>query len=121
MSEPLIFEKSDPGCHGANLPRCDVPYTDPSLPEVSELEVVRHFTRLSQRNYAIDTGFYPLGSCTMKYNPKVNERTAGLPGFAALHPLQPEETAQGALAVLYELQKMLAEVCGMEATTLQTS
>ncbi len=132
MSEPLIFEKSDPGCHGANLPRCDVPYTDPSvllgadnlrpdlpLPEVSELEVVRHFTRLSQRNYAIDTGFYPLGSCTMKYNPKVNERTAGLPGFAALHPLQPEETAQGALAVLYELQKMLAEVCGMEATTLQ--
>jgi glycine dehydrogenase subunit 2 len=134
MSEPeaLIFEKSRAGRRGASLPECDVPREDPSallggenlrgdlpLPEVSELDVVRHFTRLSHRNYAIDTGFYPLGSCTMKYNPKVNEKTAGLPGFASLHPLQPVETAQGALAVMYELQAMLAHICGMAATTLQ--
>lgn len=132
MSQPLIFEKSRAGRQAANLPACDVPYTDPAallgeenlraslpLPEVSELDVVRHFTHLSHRNYAIDLGFYPLGSCTMKYNPKVNERTAGLPGFASLHPLQPEETAQGALAVLYELQALLSEICGMAATTLQ--
>ena len=132
MTEPLIFESSRPGRRAANLPDCDVPRTDPSkllgaenlradlpLPEVSELEVVRHFTHLSHRNYSIDWGFYPLGSCTMKYNPKVNEKTAGLPGFAGLHPLQPEETVQGALAVLYELQAILAEICGMKTTTLQ--
>jgi len=91
------------------------------MPEVSELDVVRHFTQLSHRNYAIDLGFYPLGSCTMKYNPKVNEKTAALPGFASLHPLQPDETVQGALAVIYELQAMLAEICGMAQTTLQPS
>jgi len=132
MSEPLIFEKSAPGRRGANLPACDVPYQDPAsllgaenlraslpLPEVSELDVVRHFTHLSHRNYSIDGGFYPLGSCTMKYNPKVNEKTAGLPGFASLHPLQPEETAQGALAVVYALKEILAQICGMKATTLQ--
>lgn len=132
--EPLIFEKSRPGRKGANLPECDVPVVDPAqllgeenlrtdlpLPEVSELDVVRHFTRLSHRNYSIDTGMYPLGSCTMKYNPKINEKAASLPGFAALHPLQPEESVQGALALIYSLQEMLAEICGMSATTLQPS
>ena len=130
----MIFEKSRAGRKAANLPECDVPHQDPAellgagnlrqslpLPEVSELDVVRHFTHLSHRNYAIDLGFYPLGSCTMKYNPKVNEKTAALPGFASLHPLQPQETVQGALAVIYELQTMLAEICGMKQTTLQPS
>jgi glycine dehydrogenase subunit 2 len=134
MTEPLIFEKSRSGRRGANLPVCDVPRDDPAvllgagnirsslpLPEVSELDVVRHFTHLSHRNYSIDGGFYPLGSCTMKYNPKINEKTAALPGFASLHPLQPEETAQGALALIYELQRMLSEICGMAVTTLQPS
>lgn len=134
MTEPLIFEKSRPGRNGANLPECDVPRSDITsligagnvrqnlpLPEVSELDVVRHFTLLSHHNYAIDTGFYPLGSCTMKYNPKVNEKTAALPGFTDLHPLQSVDMVQGALAVLYELQTMLAEICGMDATTLQPS
>ena len=134
MSEPTIFEKSRPGRIGANLPECDVPEEDPvlllgaenirkslPLPEVSELDVVRHFTHLSHRNYSIDGGFYPLGSCTMKYNPKVNEKTAAIPGFASLHPLQPVETAQGALELMYELQVMLSEMCGMSATTLQPS
>ena len=133
-TEPLIFEKSRRGRKAANLPDCDVPYTDPAallgavnlrrdlpLPEVSELDVVRHFTHLSHRNYSIEQGLYPLGSCTMKYNPKVNEKTASMPGFAALHPLQPVETAQGALQLMYDLQKMLAEICGMDATTLQPS
>ncbi len=132
--EPLIFEMSRAERRGANLPDCDVERTDPALllgaanlrdslplPEVSELDVVRHFTRLSQRNYAIDTGFYPLGSCTMKYNPRINERTASLPGFAGLHPLQPVETAQGALELIYLLQQHLADICGMYATTLQPS
>lgn len=131
-TEPLIFEKSVPGRRTANLPPCDVPCREPGelvgaanlrddlpLPEVSELEVVRHFTRLSHRNYAIDQGFYPLGSCTMKYNPKVNECIAHLPGFARLHPLQSEETVQGALALIYELQTLLAEIAGMSAVTLQ--
>ncbi len=131
-TEPLIFEKSQAGRVAASLPACDVPRVAPAdligaanlrdglpLPEVSELDVVRHFTHLSHRNYAIDWGFYPLGSCTMKYNPKVNEKTAALPGFASLHPLQPVETAQGALQLIYDLQAMLAEICGMTATTLQ--
>lgn len=134
MQEPLIFEKSRAGRKGANLPHCDVPYQDPSellgaenlrtelhLPEVSELDVVRHFTHLSQRNYSIDGGLYPLGSCTMKYNPKVNEKTAAMPGFASLHPLQPTSSTQGAMAVMYELQSMLSEICGMVSTTLQPS
>ena len=134
MSEPLIFEKSRAGRRGANLPECDVPTVDPvallgrenirkhlPLPEVSELDVVRHFTHLSNRNYSIDGGIYPLGSCTMKYNPKVNEKAAAIPGFASLHPLQPEECVQGALAVIYELQAMLSEICGMSMTTLQPS
>ena len=133
-TEPLIFEKSRRGRKAANLPECDVPYIEPAallgaanlrrdlpLPEVSELDVVRHFTHLSHRNYSIEQGLYPLGSCTMKYNPKVNEKTASMPGFAALHPLQPQETAQGALQLIYDLQKMLAEIFGMDATTLQPS
>ncbi len=133
-SEPLIFEKSRAGRIGANLPQCDVPEQDIvellggdnlrsmlPLPEVSELDVVRHFTHLSHRNYSIDEGLYPLGSCTMKYNPRINEKTASLPGFAALHPLQPVETAQGALQLVYELQGMLASICGMDATTIQPS
>jgi glycine dehydrogenase subunit 2 len=132
MTEPLIFELTRSGRRAARLPACDVPSVPPAdllgtrnvrsslpLPEVAELDVVRHFTHLSQRNYAIDSGFYPLGSCTMKYNPKVNEVAAALPGFAALHPLQPERTAQGALRLVYDLQTMLAEICGMRATTLQ--
>jgi glycine dehydrogenase subunit 2 len=134
MGEPLIFEKSRAGRTAANLPACDVTSVDPAdllgaenlrrslpLPEVSELDVVRHFTHLSHRNYSIDGGLYPLGSCTMKYNPKVNEKTAAIAGFASLHPLQPASSVQGALAVLYELQAMLSETCGMATTTLQPS
>ncbi|KAA0238323.1 MAG: aminomethyl-transferring glycine dehydrogenase subunit GcvPB, partial [Armatimonadetes bacterium] len=104
----LIFEKSRAGRIGCNVPQCDTPAVELSqavgrtrehldLPEVSELEVIRHFTNLSQINYGIDTGFYPLGSCTMKYNPRINERTAGLAGFTHLHPLQPLRTAPGML------------------------
>lgn len=132
MTEPLVFEKSVPGRRAIDPGPCDVPRRDPAdllggsslrddlpLPELSELDVVRHFTRLSHRNYAIDLGFYPLGSCTMKYNPKLNEKAARLPGFAHLHPLQPAETVQGALAVLFELQAMLSEVAGMAAATVQ--
>lgn len=134
MTHRTLFEKSRTGRTGANLPECDVPTLDAGellgdtnlrnslpLPEVSELDVVRHFTDLSHRNYSIDGGFYPLGSCTMKYNPKVNEKTAALPGFTGLHPLQPEATCQGALKLLYDLQSMLTEICGMHATTLQPS
>jgi glycine dehydrogenase subunit 2 len=131
MTEPIIYEISKPGRHSDYLPACDVPETalpeaclraDLPLPELAEIDVVRHYTRLSQLNHSIDTGFYPLGSCTMKYNPKVNEVAARLPGFAALHPLQdPEETAQGALELIFELQAMLAEIAGFAAVTLQPS
>src|SRR3990172_1043187 len=114
----LSFDLGRPGRIGCLLPPLDVPEAPlpPSellrdelpLPELSQLDVVRYFTRLSQRNYSIDTGFYPLGSCSMKYNPKVNEDVARLPGLAQLHPMQPSETAQGALALLHRLQEMLA-------------
>ena len=130
--EPTIFEMSVPGRKGVNLPELDVPHTPPAeligeenirkelqLPEVSELDVVRHFTRLAQRNYSIDTGFYPLGSCTMKYNPKAHESIARLPGYARIHPLQDEETIQAALHIIYDLQEMLAEIGGMDAATVQ--
>src|SRR4051812_13624899 len=127
--EPLIFDLSSPGRVGFSLPEVDIdeaPALDPALtrneldlPEVSEIDVTRHFVRLSQKNYAIDTGFYPLGSCTMKYNPKINEQVARLPGFGALHPYQPESTVQGALELLYRVQQMLAEVSGFPAVTLQ--
>lgn len=132
MAEPLIFERSAPGRVAASLPAPEVPLTpieqmlpskfvrlDLPLPEVSELEVIRHFTRLSQKNVCIDTTFYPLGSCTMKYNPKVNEDASRLPGFAQIHPYQPESTVQGALKLMYELQHYLAEIAGMDAVTLQ--
>lgn len=131
--QPLIFEQSRAGRVGVSLPALDVSAENlaeiipqellrsspPDLPEVSEVDTVRHYTALSRRNYGVDTGFYPLGSCTMKYNPKVNEKIAQLPGFAKIHPLQPEESVQGALAVMYELQTYLAEIAGMDACTLQ--
>ena len=90
--------------------------TAPGLPEINEPEVVRHYVNLSQLNYAIDTGFYPLGSCTMKFNPKLNEWAARLPGFASLHPLAPDEVAQGTLQLLWELEQILAEISGMRAS-----
>lgn len=133
MKEKLIFELSSPGRRGYSLPAVDVPEQEvsalipqeylrteaPELPEVSEVDVVRHFTRLSQQNFGVDTGFYPLGSCTMKYNPKVNEEMARLSGFSRIHPYQPEETVQGALQMMYELAGYLAEVTGMAKVTLQ--
>jgi glycine dehydrogenase subunit 2 len=126
----LIFEKSQPGRRGgeppryADLSRVDVPEDlrraePPRLPELAEPEILRHFTELSRRNYGIDTGFYPLGSCTMKYNPRVNERLVALPGFAHLHPLQEEDGAQGALELMWRLQEILAEVTGLHAVSLQ--
>ena len=92
---------------------------DLPLPEVTEVDLVRHYVRLSQLNYGIDTGFYPLGSCTMKYNPKVNEAAARMPGFTGVHPLQPEASTQGALELMLELQEMLAEIGGFAAVSLQ--
>jgi len=132
-TEQLIFEKGAPGRRSDVLPALDVPAqpleslipaeflrADPApLPEVSEIEVVRHYTHLSQRNFGVDNGFYPLGSCTMKYNPKVNEEIAALPGFARIHPCQDERTTQGALRLLYELEQYLAEIAGMRRVTLQ--
>ncbi len=127
MTEPLIYEISASGRIGVNLPQCDVPESElPSelmrdelaLPEVSELQVVRHFTRLSQRNFGIDTTFYPLGSCTMKYNPRLNEDVARYDGFAKLHPLTDEAGAQGALALMYQLQTWLAELSGFSRVSL---
>jgi glycine dehydrogenase subunit 2 len=128
--EPPIFELSGPGKIGVNLPELDVP-AEPlpeellrqddlaGLPELTEPEVVRHYTRISQRNYSIDTGFYPLGSCTMKWNPKIHEEAARLPGFAAAHPLQGDALSQGALKLMYELQEMLAAISGFDAVSLQ--
>jgi len=127
MTEPLIYDLSSPGRKGVLLPDCDVPESelpkdllraDLDLPEVSELQVIRHFVKLSQLNHAIDKGFYPLGSCTMKYNPKINEDTARLPGFAHLHPLSDTEGSQGALALMYNLQNWLAEISGFKAVSL---
>jgi len=131
--ELLIFELSAGGRSAVSLPSCDVPevpvetlipnyllrQVEAQLPELSEVDVVRHFTRLSTLNYGLDTGFYPLGSCTMKYNPKVNERLARLPGFTALHPYQPESLTQGALQLMAELQDDFCELAGMDAFTLQ--
>ncbi len=130
--EPLLFERGSPGRAGASLPAAAVPEYDPAdelgrflrggvegLPELSEPEVMRHYVRLSQWNYGVDTGIYPLGSCTMKYNPKVNEAAARLSGFARLHPYLPADLAQGALRLMFELQEMLSEIGGFAATTLQ--
>ena len=128
MPEPLIYEISTPGRPGVTLPEPDVPAVDlPKqfarrelpLPELSELEAVRHFVRLSQLNHGVDTGFYPLGSCTMKYNPKVNEDAARLPGFAFTHPLQDPQTVQGNLALMYQLQDWLQEIGGFAGVSLQ--
>ena len=132
QDEPLIFEKRKERS-GYSLPPAEIPETQANdllpqdlirekiqeMPELSELEVVRHFTRLSQWNHSIDTAFYPLGSCTMKYNPKINERTASLPGFAFTHPEQPLSSIQGNLELLYLLQQYLCEVFGMDAISLQ--
>ncbi|MBV9327006.1 MAG: aminomethyl-transferring glycine dehydrogenase subunit GcvPB [Chloroflexi bacterium] len=127
--EPLLSELSRAGAPGHQLPRLDVPEVDDlggqllrvelPLPEIGELDVIRHFTHLAQRNFSIDSVFYPLGSCTMKYNPRINEDVAHLPGIAHVHPLQPDETAQGALRIMFELQELLAEITGFSATTLQ--
>jgi glycine dehydrogenase subunit 2 len=130
--EPPIFERGAPGRSGASLPPLDVPAVDPvakfgslarktpaGLPEVSEPEAFRHFLRLSQWNFCIDSQFYPLGSCTMKYNPKINEWAARLPGFARLHPLTPDRYAQGALEMIYRLERILAEIAGMDGVSLQ--
>jgi glycine dehydrogenase subunit 2 len=147
FNEPLVFEQGSPGRIGASLPgdgefetaaeprrgeggTADTASSQPiprdmlrgpieGLPEMSEVEVVRHYTRLSQWNYGVDSGFYPLGSCTMKYNPKVNEEAAKIPGFAFAHPLQPESLSQGCLRVMRELERFLCEITGMDAATLQ--
>jgi glycine dehydrogenase subunit 2 len=125
----LIFEKSSPGRRAGRTPETGLPVPEvppelrradpPRLPEVAEPDLLRHFTELSTRNFGIDTGFYPLGSCTMKHNPRVNERLAALPGFRDLHPLEDEERAQGALRLCVELQEVLAEVTGLDAVSLQ--
>ncbi|WZL72226.1 aminomethyl-transferring glycine dehydrogenase subunit GcvPB [Clostridiaceae bacterium 35-E11] len=129
----LIFEISKPGRKAYALPSNDVPEVDIKdfipesmladkvldLPEVSEVDVIRHFTLLSHKNYSVDSGFYPLGSCTMKYNPKINEDMASLRGFSHIHPYQSEETVQGALEMMYRLDQMLSEITGMERVTLQ--
>jgi glycine dehydrogenase subunit 2 len=125
----LIFEKSKPGRRGAVVSKPDLPVPEvpeelrrrrsPRLPELAEPEIVRHFTALADRTFGVDTGFYPLGSCTMKHNPRVSERVVALPGFRDLHPLQEEEGAQGALELMWRLQEILAEVCGLDAVSLQ--
>src|SRR5207245_2804544 len=124
-----LKERSRPGRRAWSFPELDVPGADasdahrrertPDLPEVSETDIVRHFTRLSQINYGVDTGFYPLGSCSMKYNPKVAETVAALPGFQRLHPHQPEDTLQGALELLWRLERALCEITGMAGATFQ--
>jgi glycine dehydrogenase subunit 2 len=128
--QPTLFERSRPGRGGGKIPHPPKDALDripaaarrsspPALPELNEPEVVRHYVNLSQLNYAIDTGFYPLGSCTMKFNPKLNEWAARLAGFATLHPLAPDDVAQGTLQLLWELEAALAEISGMRAVTLQ--
>ena len=125
----LIYEKSKAGRRAGTLPRPGLPVPSvpeglgrarpPRLPELSEPEIVRHFTALADRTFGVDTGFYPLGSCTMKHNPRVNERVVALPGFRDLHPLQEEDGAQGALELMWRLQEILAEVAGLDAVSLQ--
>ena len=127
MPEKTLFELSSPGRQAWSLPKLDVPAVDAGdtarkdndLPELSEADVARHFTRLSIMNHHVDKGFYPLGSCTMKYNPKVNELMSRLPGFTGLHPLEPESLTQGALQLMYELGEMLKEITGFDAVTLE--
>ncbi|MGD6815557.1 aminomethyl-transferring glycine dehydrogenase subunit GcvPB [Metabacillus sp. 84] len=133
QDQALIFELSKSGRVGYSLPEMDIPaedlsellpgeyirQTEPELPEVSELDIMRHYTALSKRNHGVDSGFYPLGSCTMKYNPKINENVARMAGFAHIHPLQEEGTVQGAMELLYDLQEHLKEITGMDEVTLQ--
>jgi glycine dehydrogenase subunit 2 len=133
QSTELLFELSHPGRRTHRLPACDVPETKlgdllppsalaevpPALPEVGEIDLIRHFVNLSAKNMSIDTNFYPLGSCTMKYNPKRHERLAALPGVADLHPLQSDDSCQGMLQLLWELQNILAEIAGLDAVSLQ--
>ncbi|OEH85635.1 glycine dehydrogenase (aminomethyl-transferring) [Desulfuribacillus stibiiarsenatis] len=133
MTHPLIFEISKEGRRASTVPKMDVPFKELNqmlpenfiriqpvdLPEVSEVELVRHYTALSRRNFGVDNGFYPLGSCTMKYNPKINEDVAGLSGFTNIHPYQDSSNVQGALQLLYELQRDLSEITGMEQFSLQ--
>jgi len=128
FNEPLLWEKSRKGRCAMSLPRPDVEHSPldadltgdaPNLPELSELDVVRHYTRLSQWNFGVDSGMYPLGSCTMKYNPKTNEVQAGRQGFAGAHPLAGDEFSQGALALMYHLEQSLAKITGFQAVTLQ--
>lgn len=133
MSNKLIFELSSEGRIGYRFPEIDVPIAPlkdqisssllresiPELPEVSEVDIIRHYSRLSKRNFGVDAGFYPLGSCTMKYNPKINEDVGSFPGFTGIHPLQSEESVQGYLEMLYEITKSLCEITGMKWGTLQ--
>jgi len=128
LNEPLLWEKGKKGRSGFSLPNQDVepsPMDEeltgkgPDFPDLSEIDVVRHYTRLSQWNFGIDTGMYPLGSCTMKYNPKINEKQACLPGFAGAHPLLPHSLSQGVMKLMSELESSLSEITGMDAVTLQ--
>jgi len=128
LNEPLLWEKGKKGRSAFSMPRKDVERVDmdpslkgelPDIPQLSELDVVRHYTRLSTWNFGVDTGMYPLGSCTMKYNPKINEKLALLPGFASAHPLLPESLCQGSLQLMHELETFLCEITGMDAATLQ--
>ena len=127
MTEPTVYELSAPGRCAEQMPEVDVPETalpagllrdDNGLPELSQLDAVRHFLHLSQRNFGVDGGFYPLGSCTMKYNPKLNEEMARLPGFAHAHPLQDAGSAQGNLLLMYWLQEWLKEIGGFKGVSL---
>ncbi len=126
-TEKTIFEMSSVGRESFRFPKSDVPEAslpadllrkDLPMPELAEVDVVRHFTNLSEENYSLDNGFYPLGSCTMKYNPKINEAAARMPGFASIHPLQPIETVQGCLLIIYEMQAVMSEITGMDAASM---
>jgi len=133
QDEPLIFEQGGKGRRGYSLPQWDIEEVEANhlipahllrnelegFPQMSEVDVVRHFTRLSQWNYGVDSGFYPLGSCTMKYNPKVNEEVARMKGFTHIHPYQPEDLSQGILKLMHELGNFLGEITGMDHVTLQ--
>ena len=132
-SAAIIFEQGKPDRTAVDLPKCDVPESDAAafisprylrkesaaLPEISQGELIRHYTLLSERNFGVDSGFYPLGSCTMKYNPKINEDVSVLPGFASIHPQQDNDSVQGALKLLYDMEQYLAEISGMNAVTFQ--
>lgn len=128
MEEPLLWEKGKKGRNGMSIPENDIPSSPiaddlcgvgPEFPDLSEVEVVRHYTRLSQWNFGVDTGMYPLGSCTMKYNPKINEKHAAAPELASLHPMLDDEYCQGSLRVIYELQNHLATITGLDAVSVQ--